>query len=80
MELEGASALVTGAASGLGAATARALAAEKVRVTVFDMNEDGAKSVADEVGGNYVAGDVTDPEHCQRAVDQAAEGGTLRIA
>jgi NAD(P)-dependent dehydrogenase (short-subunit alcohol dehydrogenase family) len=80
MELQGASAIVTGAASGLGAATACALAAEGVRVTVFDLNEEGAKTVAGEVGGNYVAGDVTDPEHCQRAVDQAAEGGALRVA
>jgi NAD(P)-dependent dehydrogenase (short-subunit alcohol dehydrogenase family) len=61
MELEGSSALVTGAASGLGAATARALAAEGVHVTVFDLNEDGARAVADEFGGSYVAGDVTNP-------------------
>ncbi len=80
MDLEGSSALVTGGASGLGAATARALAAEGVRVTVFDLNEDGAKTVAGEVGGDYVAGDVTNPEHCERAVDRAASGGTLRIA
>ncbi len=80
MELHGSSALVTGAASGLGAATARALAAHGVRVTVFDLNEDGAKKVAEEVGGDHVAGDVTDPDHCQRAVDQAAAGTRLRIA
>ncbi|HMD45759.1 MAG TPA: SDR family NAD(P)-dependent oxidoreductase [Acidimicrobiales bacterium] len=80
MELNGISAVVTGGASGLGAATARALSAEGVRVTVFDRNAEGAKSVADEVGGNDVAGDVTDPEDCQRAVDQAADGSTLRIA
>ncbi len=80
MDLEGSSALVTGGASGLGAATARALAAEGVRVTVFDLNEEGAKTVAGEVGGDYVAGDVTDPEQCQRAVDQVASAGTLRIA
>ncbi|HLW45110.1 MAG TPA: SDR family NAD(P)-dependent oxidoreductase, partial [Acidimicrobiales bacterium] len=80
MELEGSSALVTGGASGLGAATARSLAAEGARVTVFDLNEEGAKSVAGEVGGDYVAGDVTDPLHCQRAVDQAASGGPLRVA
>ena len=80
MDLEGSSALVTGGASGLGAATARALAAEGVRVTVFDLNEDGAKTVAGEVRGDHVVGDVTDPEQCQRAVDQAASGGTLRIA
>lgn len=80
MELEGSSALVTGAASGLGAATARALAAEGVRVTVFDVNEDGARRVAAEVGGDHVAGDVTSPEDCQAAVDQAARGASLRIA
>ncbi|MHB8220266.1 MAG: SDR family NAD(P)-dependent oxidoreductase [Acidimicrobiales bacterium] len=79
MELNGSSALITGAASGLGAATARALSAEGVRVTVFDRNEEGAKTVAEEVGGNFVGGDVTDPEDCQRAVDQAADGGVLRI-
>jgi len=51
-----------------------------VRVTVFDRNAEGAKSVAAEIGGNDVAGDVTDPDDCQRAVDQAADGSTLRIA
>lgn len=80
MELAGCSAIVTGAASGLGAATARALAAQGVHVTVFDLNEDGAKSVADEIDGVSVAGDVTDPEHCQRAVDRAADPGPLRVA
>ncbi len=80
MDLRGTSAVVTGAASGLGAATARALAAEGVTVTVFDRNGEGAKEVADEVGGNHVAGDVTQPDDCQRAVDQAAEAGTLRLA
>lgn len=80
MELDGTSALVTGAASGLGAATARALAAQGVRVTVFDKNAEGAASVAAEVGGDHVAGDVTLPEDCQRAVDQAAQGGRLRVA
>jgi NAD(P)-dependent dehydrogenase (short-subunit alcohol dehydrogenase family) len=80
MELHGSSALVTGAASGLGAATARALAAEGARVTVFDLNEEGARKVADEVAGNFVTGDVTDPEQCRRAVDQAADGPPLRIA
>jgi NAD(P)-dependent dehydrogenase (short-subunit alcohol dehydrogenase family) len=80
MDLQGTAAVVTGAASGLGAATARALAAEGVTVTVFDRNEEGAKEVASAVGGNYVAGDVTQPDDCQRAVDQAAGAGTLRLA
>lgn len=80
MELNDTSAIVTGGASGLGAATARALAAEGVRVTIFDRNEAGAKAVADEIGGVAVAGDVTAPDDCQRAVDQAAVGGKLRTA
>jgi NAD(P)-dependent dehydrogenase (short-subunit alcohol dehydrogenase family) len=82
MEINGSSALITGGASGLGEATARVLSGRGVRVTVFDKNEDRAKQVVAEIGGtaNYVAGDVTDPEDCQKAVDQAADGGTLRIA
>ncbi len=82
MEINGSSAIITGGASGLGEATARRLAAEGVRVTVFDRNGERAKEVVEEIGGsaNYVAGDVTDPDDCQKAVDQAAEGGTLRIA
>lgn len=80
MELAGCSAIVTGAASGLGAATARALSAQGVRVVLFDLNAEGAATVAKEVGGEAVAGDVTKPDDCQRAVDRAAEGGALRVA
>ncbi len=82
MEINGSSAIITGGASGLGEATARKLATEGVRVTVFDRNGDRAKEVVDEIGGtaNYVTGDVTDPDDCQKAVDQAADGGNLRIA
>jgi NAD(P)-dependent dehydrogenase (short-subunit alcohol dehydrogenase family) len=80
MELNGTSAVVTGGASGLGAATARALAAQGVRVTVFDRNAEGAQEVAAKVSGNAFGGDVTDYEDCRRAVDQAAEGGRLRVA
>ena len=80
MELNGTSAIITGGASGLGAGTARKLTEQGVRCTLFDRNEEGAKALAGELGANYVAGDVTDPDDCQRAVDQAAEGGNLRIA
>src|ERR1700728_4230054 len=82
MEIKGSSAIVTGGASGLGEATARKLAAEGMRVTLFDKNEERAKEVAGEIGSsaNFVGGDVTDPADCQRAVDQAAEGGSLRVA
>jgi 3-hydroxyacyl-CoA dehydrogenase / 3-hydroxy-2-methylbutyryl-CoA dehydrogenase len=80
MELNGTSAIITGGASGLGAGTAKKLTEQGVRCTLFDRNEEGAKALADELGANYVGGDVTNPDDCQRAVDQAAEGGSLRIA
>jgi NAD(P)-dependent dehydrogenase (short-subunit alcohol dehydrogenase family) len=81
MDLTGTSALITGGASGLGAGTVRKLTSIGVRCTIFDRNEDGAKALAAELGAsaNYAAGDVTDPDDCQRAVDQAAEGGNLRV-
>ncbi|MGH9081679.1 MAG: SDR family NAD(P)-dependent oxidoreductase, partial [Acidimicrobiales bacterium] len=82
MEINGSSAIITGGASGLGEATARRLAAEGARVTVFDRNEERGKEVVADIGANanFVGGDVTDPADCQRAVDQAADGGNLRIA
>ncbi len=82
MEINGSSAIITGAASGLGEATARKLATLGARVTVFDRNEERAKEVAAEIGGsaNVVGGDVTDPADCQKAIDQAADAGNLRIA
>jgi NAD(P)-dependent dehydrogenase (short-subunit alcohol dehydrogenase family) len=80
MDLNDTAALITGGASGLGEGTARKLSSLGVRCTIFDRNEEGAKKVAADLGANYVAGDVTNPEDCQRAVDQAAEGGKLRLA
>jgi NAD(P)-dependent dehydrogenase (short-subunit alcohol dehydrogenase family) len=82
MDLSGASAIITGGASGLGAGTSRKLSSLGVRCTIFDRNEEGAKQLAADIGANadYVAGDVMSPDDCQRAVDQAAEGGRLRIA
>jgi NAD(P)-dependent dehydrogenase (short-subunit alcohol dehydrogenase family) len=82
MELSGTSAVITGGASGLGAGTVRTLVAEGVHCTIFDRNEEGAKELATSLGSSadYVAGDVTNPDDCARAVQQAAQGGNLRIA
>ena len=78
-DLTGTSALVTGGASGLGEGTVRVLAPLGVRCTIFDRNQKGAEVLAEEVGANFVAGDVTDPADCRRAVERAAEGAQLRI-
>ena len=60
MEIKGQAAIVTGGASGLGAATARALAASGAKVAVFDLNEKGAADVAASIKGIAVTCDVAD--------------------
>jgi 2-hydroxycyclohexanecarboxyl-CoA dehydrogenase len=71
MRLEGRKALVTGGAGGIGAATARRLAAEGAEVIVGDLNADGAGEVADEIDATAVALDVTDLASAQAAIDGA---------
>jgi len=68
MRIEGAGALVAGGASGLGAATARRLAADGARVTIADINEQVGRQAADDLGAQFVACDVTNPEQVQAAV------------
>lgn len=75
MQLDNTSAIVTGGASGLGAATAKALADKGVRVFALDLKVEHAPVVD---GVTYVATDVTDPEQVRAAVAQAAEAGPLR--
>lgn len=74
------SAIVTGGASGLGAATARALAAKGVRVAVCDVNEAAGQAVAKEIGGVFARCDVTNEESIEKALATArAAHGQERI-
>src|SRR5437764_14659326 len=73
MRLEGRTALVTGGASGIGAATARRLAAEGANVAVADLNADGARDVAGELDGVALTMDVMDVGSIRSAVASAVE-------
>ncbi len=73
MRLEGRIALVTGGASGIGAATVRRLAAEGARVAVADIDEAGARDVAGEVDGLAVRMDVTEAASAREGVAAAVE-------
>ncbi len=73
-------AVVTGGASGLGAATARALAAHGVRVTVFDMSETLGERVAVDIGGAFAQVDVSDEDSVQEGFARARKlNGQERI-
>ena len=80
MRIEGSSALVTGAGSGLGEATARMLASRGAIVHVMDLNAAAAARVADEIGGVAITGDVASEADAERAVKTAGEADEgLRI-
>jgi NAD(P)-dependent dehydrogenase (short-subunit alcohol dehydrogenase family) len=82
MRLEGAQALVAGGASGLGAATARELAARGARVAVTDLDGDRAAALASELGDGHVSykADVTSEAEVEAAVEGAVqELGGLRF-
>jgi NAD(P)-dependent dehydrogenase (short-subunit alcohol dehydrogenase family) len=72
MELDGTAAIISGGASGLGEAAARALAAAGATVVVADLNEDRGKTVAAESGGLFVKTDVSDEGSVAAAVRAAA--------
>jgi NAD(P)-dependent dehydrogenase (short-subunit alcohol dehydrogenase family) len=78
MDINGASAIVTGGASGIGAAAARQLAAKGAKVVVADLNAEKGEALAQEIGGAFASVDVTDTAQIQAAVEQAAELGPLR--
>ncbi|PWC31600.1 SDR family NAD(P)-dependent oxidoreductase [Azospirillum sp. TSO22-1] len=80
MDIKGHAALVTGGGSGLGAATARRLAAAGARVALLDVNVDGAQALARELGGLAVRCDVADPDSAAAAVVEArAAHGPARV-
>ncbi|CAA9217734.1 MAG: 3-hydroxyacyl-CoA dehydrogenase [uncultured Acidimicrobiales bacterium] len=78
LDLTGTSSIVTGGGSGLGAATARALAARGARVVVVDLQDDKGEAVAGEIGGAFVRADVADTDQVVQAVETAMEMGPLR--
>jgi NAD(P)-dependent dehydrogenase (short-subunit alcohol dehydrogenase family) len=80
MDIAGSAAVVTGGASGLGAATARLLAQNGAKVALLDVNLDGAQALAKELGGIAIACDVTDDKSAVDALAEAkAKHGTPRI-
>ena len=80
MKTNGQAAIVTGGGSGLGAGTARMLAAAGAKVAVLDVNEENARAVADEIGGLALGGDVSSASAAEAAVAAAADAhGDARI-
>jgi NAD(P)-dependent dehydrogenase (short-subunit alcohol dehydrogenase family) len=78
MELDGASAIVTGGASGIGEASARRLALLGAKVVVCDLNEEKGEKIASELKGRFVKCDVTKTDQIQAAVDAAVALAPLR--
>ncbi|MEL0253049.1 MAG: SDR family NAD(P)-dependent oxidoreductase [Novosphingobium sp.] len=80
MDINGLAAIVTGGASGLGAATAELLAARGAKVTLFDLNADLGTAKAQDIGGRFSAVNVTDENAVADAIAEAeAVNGKARI-
>ena len=79
MDISGASAIVTGGASGIGAAVVRQLAERGARVVVADLNDDAGNALAQEVGGVFIHVDVTDTDQITTAIAAAEELAPLRV-
>lgn len=72
-------AVVTGGASGLGAAVARALAQSGAHVTIFDVNEAEGRVHADQIKGAFASVDVADPASVAQGLKQVADAGPLHV-
>jgi NAD(P)-dependent dehydrogenase (short-subunit alcohol dehydrogenase family) len=79
VDINGVSAIVTGGASGIGAASARQLAARGAKVVVADLQADRGAELATDIGGAFVSVDVTNTEQIVAAVNTATELGPLRV-
>jgi len=80
MQLSGSVVLVTGGASGLGAATVRALMARGARAVIVDRDDVRGPALAAELGAEFAKADVTDPAQVEAAIAQASALGPLRVA
>jgi len=79
MDITGASAIVTGGASGIGAATARLLAERGAKVVIADLQEEKGNELAGEIGGSFCKVDVTKTDDIVDAVEMAKSMGPLRV-
>ncbi|GAA1848762.1 SDR family oxidoreductase [Pseudonocardia ailaonensis] len=79
MDITGASAIVTGGASGLGEAAARLLAERGAKVVVLDLQAEKGEKLAAEIGGVFAQADVADEAQVTAAVEAASELGPLRV-
>lgn len=79
MDINGVSAIVTGGASGIGAATARLLAAKGAKVVIADLQADKGEALATEIGGAFCKVDVTKTEDIINAIEMAKDMGPLRV-
>ncbi len=79
MEIKGVSAIVTGGASGIGAAVAKILAARGAKVVVADLQEDKGKALATEIGGAFCKVDVTNTQDIINATEMAKSMGPVRV-
>src|SRR3979411_3309961 len=80
MQLKDVAVLIPGGGSGLGAATARAMAAEGAKIAVLDQSKENAEKVAAEVKGVALHADVTDEEQVKDGIAEAEAGhGVARV-
>lgn len=80
MEIKNIAAVITGGASGMGAATARILAKAGAKVSLLDLNQESAQKVADDIGGIAIQCDVTSSDSVEAALAAASkQHGPARI-